>query len=336
MVAARGAMRIAIAATAALLTLAGCGGDSGPKAPEGVSQSAFERQLRDAQSPDAAQFPKASGQTLQELASSAQPGAQVGLATSVFVPGTNRLAFGLIDSENRFVYGKTAVFVARSPAARARGPYLAPADSLITEGRYRSRQAASEESGIAAIYAAQVPFSRPGRNAVLVLTNSGGQMIGATTEVRVARDSPIPAVGERPPAVDTDTVASAAGGIEAIDTRIPPAPELHEENFKDVLGKQPVALLFATPQLCQSRVCGPVVDIALQLNAKYGEQVAFIHQEVYVDNELEKGLREPLRAFNLQTEPWLFTVDQSGRVATRLEGSFGLRAFEQAVQAALR
>lgn len=75
-----------------------------------------------------------------------------------------------------------------------------------------------------------------------------------------------------------------------MDTRVPPAPELHTTNFKDVLGKQPVALLFATPQLCQSRVCGPVVDIELQMNAKYGDRMAFIHQEVYVDNQVDKGL----------------------------------------------
>ena len=64
--------------------------------------------------------------------------------------------------------------------------------------------------------------------------------------------------------------------------------------------------------------------------------MTFIHQEVYVDNELEKGLREPLREFNLQTEPWLFTVDRGGRVAARLEGSFGQRAFGDAVKEALR
>jgi len=103
-----------------------------------------------------------------------------------------------------------------------------------------------------------------------------------------------------------------------------------------VLGKQPVVLLFATPQLCQSRVCGPVVDIELQLQARYGDRVAFIHQEVYVDNQVDKGLRKPLRDFHLQTEPWLFTFDRSGRVAARLEGSFGTRAFEQAITAALR
>jgi len=35
--------------------------------------------------------------------------------------------------------------------------------------------------------------------------------------------------------VSTDTIASA-GSKEAVDTRIPAAPELHKTNFKDVLG----------------------------------------------------------------------------------------------------
>ena len=106
-------------------------------------------------------------------------------------------------------------------------------------------------------------------------------------------------------------------------------------NFADELGKKPVALLFATPQLCQSRVCGPVVDVALQLRSRYGDQVEFIHQEVYTDNDPNKGLRKPLQEFGLPTEPWLFVVGKDGNVTARLEGSFGLSAFEQALKTAL-
>ena len=329
----RSAGAAVIAAVA--LASAGCGADNAPKAPAGVSQSAFERQLADAQRVSPADFPATEGKTLRQLADMAKTGQQVGLATSLFVPGDNRLAFGVIDAKNGFVYGKSAVYVGRAPNSKAQGPYPAPADALLTEGRYRSKQAALEASPIASVYAAQVSFKRPGRYAVLVLTKNDRGLLGATAEVNVRRQTAVPSVGERPPAVTTDTIASA-GSEEAVDTRVPPAPELHKTNFKDVLGKQPVALLFATPQLCQSRVCGPVVDIELQMNAKYGDRMAFIHQEVYVDNQVDKGLRAPLKAFGLQTEPWLFTFDRSGRVAARLEGSFGTRAFEQAITAALR
>jgi hypothetical protein len=129
-------------------------------------------------------------------------------------------------------------------------------------------------------------------------------------------------------------VESASGNLAAIDTRVPP-DTMHDVSFKDVIGKKPVALLFATPLLCQSRVCGPVTDIAEQLKARYGSRMAFIHQEVYNQNNVAKGLRPQLKAFHLQTEPWLFTFDRSGRVAARLEGSFGLHAMSQAIEAAL-
>ena len=97
-----------------------------------------------------------------------------------------------------------------------------------------------------------------------------------------------------------------------------------------------MALQFATPQLCLSRVCGPVTDIATELQQRYGGRIAFIHQEVYVDNQPSKGLRPQLKAFGLRTEPWLFTIDRRGRIAARLEGSFGVNAFTAALQQALR
>lgn len=327
--------RFALLAASALaaLSIAGCGADNAPKAPAGVSESAFERQLSDAQRVSRADFPAAGGKTLQQLAESAKTG-KLGLGTSVFVPGENRLAFGVFDAKNRFVYGKTAVYVGRYMTDKAHGPYVAPADSLLTDGRYRSKQAALEASPIASIYAAEVPFTGIGSHAVLVLTKTEQGLLGTTTAIDVGSDTPIPAVGERPPMTSTDTVAGA-GSEQAVDTRIPPAPELHATDLKDVLGKQPVALLFATPQLCQSRVCGPVVDIELQMQAEYGDRMTFIHQEVYVDNKVNKGLRAPLKRFGLQTEPWLFTFDRHGRVAARLEGSFGVRAFEDAIKAAL-
>jgi len=122
--------------------------------------------------------------------------------------------------------------------------------------------------------------------------------------------------------------------VKAIDTRVPPGT-MHDASFADVLGQKPTVLLFATPQLCQSRVCGPVVDVAEQLKRTYGDRVQFIHQEVFVDNTVDKGLRPPLRAFALRTEPWLFAVDARGRIATRLEGSFGFDAMERAIKSAL-
>ena len=93
-------------------------------------------------------------------------------------------------------------------------------------------------------------------------------------------------------------------------------------------------LLFATPALCQSRVCGPMVDIAEQVHSENPDDVAFIHVEVYNDNDPNKGIRPELRAYGLHTEPWLFVMDGSGRVSTRIEGAFSVGDLEAAVEKA--
>jgi hypothetical protein len=328
-----------MAVIAAVFALAGCGGSSGDEdSARNVPESdGLREKVQQAAAPAEAEFPAVQGRSLQQVADSMQGGPEVGLAGQTYTTGENRLAFGVIDPQGSFLYGKTAVYVAPTPDAKARGPYPAPADVLVTDPAFRSRQAASESDLFAAVYGADVKFSKPGNWSVLTVTQADGGMLAAPTQVKVVKpqEDDIPEVGEAAPKVATDTVASAKGDEESIDTRIPTAPELHQESFADVVGKKPVALLFATPQLCQSRVCGPVTDIALQLKAKYGEQMTFIHQEVYADNDPNQGLRPPLKAFNLKSEPWLFVVGPDGKVTERLEGSFGLKTFENAIQTAL-
>ena len=327
------------ALSALVLAVAGCGGNGGSDAPEDpVAQvpSGLQDKLREARDPQPVEFPAAKGKTLQALADEIGGGSQMGLASSIFVAGReNRVAFGVIDQNAGFLYGKTALYIARKPGAPAKGPYVAPADVLVTDAPYRSQQAATESDPFAAVYAAQVPFGRSGNHSVLAVTLVDGKPVAAASQVKVitpAQDK-VPGVGEQAPRVKTDTVASAGGDVEAIDTRRPTS-DMHAD-FAKVVGTKPVALLFATPQLCQSRVCGPVVDVALQKRARYGDEVEFIHQEVYAENDPGKGLREPLQRFNLPTEPWLFVVGADGRITARLEGSFGLGAFERALKTAL-
>jgi hypothetical protein len=326
----------------ALVAVAGCGGDSGGSGNP-VEQVPEKGGLRDrvtaAQHVSPADFPATGGKTLQQMAEQVKGAgsSEVGLASSVFTVGKDRLAFGMIDKQGQFVYGPTAVYLAPNPGAPAQGPYAAPADVLLTQGRYRSQQSAEETDPFAAVYQAQVKFNRKGPWAVLVVTKNGGKYVAAPTQVNVTtkQADTIPDVGESPPHVATDTLASVKGNEKLLDTRVPPS-DMHKDSLDQVLGKKPVALLFSTPQLCQSRVCGPVTDVALQLKAKYGDRIEFIHQEVYKDNDVNKGLRAPLEAFHLRTEPWLFVIDKNGKITARLEGSFGLTAFENALKTAVQ
>lgn len=327
-----------VALALAAVALAGCGDSGGsgggasspnarpPPPPAEVAQAAH---------PTRADFPAARGRTLRQLADTLYgAGPQVALATTDYVPGRNRVAFGLIEQDGTLLYGNTAVYVARGEHAKARGPFLAPADSLQVRPAFRSETSAADED-VTGVYHADVELPGPGRWLLLVVTRAGEQLLGGAAAVTVRSSSPVPAVGERAPRIHTPTLDSVGGDVAQIDTRVPPS-RLHDVDFFDVVGRRPVALLFATPALCRSRVCGPVADEAVQLQTAYGDRMAFIHNEVYVGNDPNKGLRPQLRAFGLSSEPWLFVIDARGRVAARLEGAFGIDEFREAVERGLK
>jgi hypothetical protein len=308
--------------------LAGCGGDddsSGDEAPPAAK---------------AEDFPKPGGKSLAELLD------QVGGSGPVLAPsglelrtGTQRVGFALFTrSREQITDASVAVYTAPAGGGPAKGPYLARYESLSVKPQFESRQTASDPDAARSIYTAEIPFDKPGRYELLGVARLGGKLVPATTPmpgVVVKKESgdPIPAVGTRPPRIHTPTEAEVGGDVASIDTRLPPS-SMHDADFADVLGKEPVVLLFATPQLCQSRVCGPVVDVAEQVKASFGDDAEFIHMEVFRDNRIDKGIRPQMAAFHLRTEPWLFVVDRSGRVSTRIEGAFSERELEQAISKA--
>jgi hypothetical protein len=329
--------------TLALLALfaAGCGSGSSnttktaaPPASTSTQPSGNAAAIAAAEHPSAGSFPSSKGQTLTSLVQHASSQAGLGLSTGTFVPGQNRFGFAIVDPKRALVYGPTALYVARSPKSPATGPFVAPIDSMVVPPQYRSKNAAAGPGTIEAIYSAHVPLPKAGHYYALALTQVNGKMVAASTPFIVKRSSTIPAVGGTGPAIDTLVTGQAKPS--QITTRIPPEQGMNTASFKDIVGKKPVVLLFSTPALCQSRVCGPVTDIGQYMQSLYGSKIAFVHQEVYVANNPSKGLRPQLLAYHLQTEPWLFTFNKQGKIAARIEGAFGINEFRQAIQAALR
>src|SRR3954452_10827615 len=174
-----------MAVAAAVAVLSGCGGgsgDDGQPISNVPAKGGLREQVAGAAAPAKSDFPATQGRSLQDLANSLTGGVEVGLAGSDYTVGRNRLAFGVIDPNGKFVYGKTAVYIAPSPGAKARGPYPAPTDLLITQPAFRSKQAATETDPFAAIYAAQVPLAKKGPWSVLTVTQANGGMAAATAQ----------------------------------------------------------------------------------------------------------------------------------------------------------
>jgi hypothetical protein len=312
----------------AALVSGGCGGDA---AEENTQEPPPEARPE--------QFPKSEGKTLVELRKEL-PAAGPVLAPSVtqFTVGDNRLGFGLFTaSRAQIADAPAAVYVAPAGGGGAKGPYLARYESLEVKPQFQSQSSAADPDAAKSVYVAEIPFKRPGKYDLLGMARLDDRLVAATSalpQLTVAAEDVVPAPGDKAPVIDTPTEADAGGDIESIDTRVPPST-MHEENFADVVGKEPVVLVFATPRLCQSRVCGPVVDVAEQLKADYGDRANFIHMEIFRDNDVNKGYRPQVAAWRLPSEPWVFTIDREGRVAARLEGAFSPRELEGAIQKAV-
>jgi hypothetical protein len=304
---------ILVAATAA----AGCGSSS-----DETSRPA----------PAATEFPAGKGKTITQLLndSGAKPSKLVvAPAAQSFVVGPNRYPFGVFTTGGEQVDdADVALYFARDEKSPVQGPLPAEVASLETKPAYH---AAASSDAKSAYVVPEVDFDKPGPWVGIAMLKGPNGLEASRVPSPVAGQFPkIPEVGEKAPVIDTPTAADVGGDLAKIDTRVPP-DQMHAVNFADVVGKKPVVLVFATPALCQSRVCGPVVDIAQQVADEYKGEADFIHMEVYNENDAGKGIRPQLRAFGLETEPWTFLIDADGVVRDRIEGAYGVSELEQAM-----
>ena len=181
---------------------------------------------------------------------------------------------------------------------------------------------------------ADVPFKRNGKQAVVAIAKLDGRLLvtnGFSVNVTPSSAGGPPGDGDKAVSVHTQTLTDVGGDAAQLDTRRPFATDLLETDLADVLGKKPVVITFATPLLCASRVCGPVVDIVEQVKATAPKGVAFIHQEIYKDNQVNKGVRSQVAAWRLASEPWTFVIDRSGKISTRFEGAYSVGELQRAV-----
>jgi hypothetical protein len=258
-------------------------------------------------------------------------------SVSQLEPGRNRFGFGLFDrARAQIADAPVVLYVADTKGGKARGPYPAHYESLHVKPQYLSRTVSSDPTAAKSVYVADLDFAKKGRYQVFGLARLDDRLVSATAAgpaLNVAKGA-VPDVGDKAPLIHTPTKASVGGDLAKIDTR-QPHDDMHDIDLASVLGKKPIMLLFATPQLCQSRVCGPVVDVAEQVKAEHPSDAAWIHMEIYNDNQIDRGFRPQVSAYHLPTEPWLFAIDKRGRVVARIEGAYSARELQAALKKAL-
>jgi hypothetical protein len=341
---------------------AGCGGGSGsgphvnPAAEAGKSRPA----------PPKSAFPATRGRTLLELVedvAEVQPTVKITPSAEAFYPGTNRYPFLVSEKDTKagragkeIPDAEVAIYYAKvpsvKPGARSRpgnkgmaakaqgeafkqpavGPFPARIESLATKPPFQGRTTTEDPRVASVVYSAQIDFPGEGeyRPVALVKEVDGWAKI-ALRSIKVGEFAKIPRPGEKAPLIQTPTAESGGGNLAELTTRVPPDTQ-NKVNYAEVLGKEPILLLFATPKFCQSRVCGPVVDVAQQAQDEFEGEANFIHMEIYNDNDPSKGVRPQVRRFHLPTEPWLFAINREGIVSAAIEGPFGTRLMHRTVE----
>jgi hypothetical protein len=351
---------LAFACLLAAAALAGCGGDS-----DFSSSTASSGSVESRPAPPKSAFPTPHGRSLEEVLKFADARSElvVSPAAMVFYKGENRYPFGVFERDRTQVPdAEVALYFAKVPKAKpgakkgksepgskgaeaqaeaqaleepAIGPFPAKIESIATQPAFRAQTTTDDPDAATVAYSTQINFPSNGEWRIAALIKQGDELTATLLPSAVVGEfSGIPRPGDPAPKMHTPTAEEVGGDLSQITTRIPPDTQ-NKVDYADALGKEPIVLLFATPQFCESRVCGPVVDVAEQAKQESGDEAAFIHMEIWEDNKPGTKVRPQVRTYKLPTEPWLFTINSKGVISSAVEGAFGLELMDEVLQKAV-
>ena len=273
-------------------------------------------------------------------------GLQPLITTSELVVGENRFAFGLLKA-GKLLEGadvKLRLYAIDGGeaklAAELRVPYQAVKN--VKQERSVHRHADGTEhvhggdSSVRGLYVAQLSFARAGDWGVELLVSQANAAFEPVRLAVTVLDAPatLP-VGSAAPR-SRNLIASDVKDLRQIDTSQRPDPRLHQVRIADAIKQgKPQLIVFATPQFCTSRMCGPVVDIVRTLLPAYGKRVAFTHQEIWQDFA-DKKVFPTVEEWRLVTEPWIFVVDGRGLIRAKFEGLVTAHELETSLREMLK
>ena len=271
---------------------------------------------------------------------------QVLLTSSELVVGQNRFAFGLLKQNTLLADADVVVRVYdirdedATLATEAPAPYREL--EVVEDGRPvhihpdGTRHVHGGTTDVRGIYVARVSFGRPGVWGLEVRARRADGGLEATRfSVDVLAVSSTPALGTAAPR-SRNLIAGDVLNLRQIDSSEPSDPRLHQTRIADAIAQgKPQVIVFASPRLCASRVCGPVVDVVRTLIPTYGDRVVFVHQEIW-QRDAYQQFTSTVKEWNLRSEPWIFVVDGTGTIRAKFEGLTTRRELEAAVVQMLR
>jgi len=264
------------------------------------------------------------------------------ITTAELVVGGNRFAFGLLKAGKLLEHADVKLRLYSIDGSEAK---LAAETQVSYQSVNQVKQEPAvhrhadgtahvhgDDSMVRGLYVTQLSFSRAGDWGIeLNVKHASGAVDSVGLAVTVRDSSPTPAVGSAAPR-SRNLIASDVKHLRQIDTSPKPDARLHQVRIADAIKQgKPQLIVFATPQFCTSRMCGPVVDIVRTLLPTYGQRMAFIYQEIWQDFA-EKKMFPTVEEWRLDTEPWVFVVDGNGIIRAKFEGLLTVQELEAALQ----
>jgi hypothetical protein len=248
--------------------------------------------------------------------------------------GTSRVAFALFDETGLVTFPTLSVRTFRYPNG-PEAPRTGPAEEATV--RYhpfpfgtRGTFAGTLDLAAAGLWGLEVAVPRPDGTVRTVLV-----------PVAVAEEARAVAIGAAAPASQNRTAADVAS-LDELTTSPAPDPALYGDRIDDLLERgQPFVVTFASPAFCTTALCGPQVELLSELVPVYGEQVAFIHVDLYenpheIQGDLTRARRSPiLDEWGATGDQWTFVIGANGRVAARFESYAARDELEPAILAVL-
>lgn len=257
------------------------------------------------------------------------PGEDVGLiqGTRDYAPGLLRVSFLVVRGNGAAVERPTArVWLARGLKQK---PFLSTSARLESIGILGGSKA-----DVGSVYVTKFRVKEPGTYWLLAEPEGVAEPVQGLGNVVVASRFSAPVVGDRAPASKTPTLRSAGGDLEAVSTSPDPVPELYRWSVAEMLqAGAPFVVAFATPAFCESRACGPTVEVVDEVRRRSaGSDVRFHHVEIYEGNDPNKGVNRWVEEWNLPSEPWVFVVGRDGKITARFEGHVSVDELAAAVE----
>lgn len=152
------------------------------------------------------------------------------------------------------------------------------------------------------------------------ITLSDGSKMQAQFAIEAKDDAQSPDIGENVPLSQNRTLDTEPD-INKLTSGSEPIPAFYQITVANaVVDERPAVIIFSTPAFCQTAICAPVLNSVEEVFESLGDDVNFIHLEIYKQFNPELVLADEVAEWELSSEPWTFVLDKEGRVAARLGG----------------